>query len=118
MHHSNRPLLVFLQGLALIPARSLQPHMKFAAAVIEKLDALCRDSGVPRQALVLGYARQAYPNSGILIGVETTLQLLENLTNWKADLPDGIIDQVVQTFNEVEERILNPVLWDSRPKPS
>lgn len=102
---------VFLQGLALMDVDRLPKHMQLAATVIKQLDVLCCDSGVTRQVLALGYAKQAYPNSKILIGVETPAQLKENIANWKAKLPDGLIDQVVQTFNDVEEQILNPVLW-------
>ncbi len=104
---------VFLQGLALMPASELPPHMTFALPVIQTLAALCREAGVTRQALALGYVRQAYPNTGVLIGVETPGQLEENLAIWHAELPDGMLDQVVRTFSKVDERILNPAWWGS-----
>lgn len=103
---------VFLQGLALMSVEELPKHMRFAAPVLVMLDELCSESGLTRQGLALGYARYAYPYSKILFGVETPEQLKENIAYWNEELPVYIIDHVRKVFTNVEERILNPALWN------
>ena len=103
---------VFIQGLALMSVEELPKHMQFAAPVLKMLDELCSDSGITRQGLALGYAKYAYPNSKILFGVETPDQLEENIVYWNENLPVAVIDHVKEVFNNVEERILNPALWN------
>ena len=103
---------VFLQGLAVMSIEELPKHMQFAAPVLKMLDELCSNSGLTRQGLALGYAKYAYPDSKILFGVETPGQLEENIAYWNENLSVSIIDQVQKVFNKVDERILNPALWN------
>ena len=103
---------VFLQGLALMGVEELPKHIQFAAPVLEMLDEICSETGLTRQGLALGYARYAYPNSKILFGVETPEQIEENIAYWNEELPVQVIEHVKKVFNNVEERILNPALWN------
>ena len=103
---------VFLQGLAVMSVEELPKHIQFAAPVLKKLDKLCSDLGLTRQGLALGYARHAYPYSKVLIGVETPEQLEENIAYWNEELPVYVIHHVQKVFTNVEERILNPALWN------
>jgi len=102
---------IFLQGLALMSVKELPRDMQFAAPVLKRLDKLCRDSGLTRQSLALGYAKRAYPYSKILFGVETPEQVEENVAYWNGNLPVAAVDHVREVFDNVDERILNPVFW-------
>jgi len=102
---------VFLQGLMLMSVKELPGHMQFVAPVLKRLDGLCRDAGLTRQGLALGYARYAYPYAKILFGVETPEQVEENMVYWNENVPIAIIDHVREVFDNVDERILNPVFW-------
>ena len=102
---------VFLQGLLLMSVEELPRHMQFAAPLLIKLDEFCRDSGLTRQGLALGYARYAYPYSKILFGAETLEQVEENMFYWNENLPAAVVDHVREVFDNVDEQILNPVFW-------
>lgn len=103
---------VFLQGLALMSVEELQGYMQFVSPVLKRLDELCWDSGLTRQGLALCYARYAYPYSKILFGVEMPEQLDENMAYWNESLPVTVVDHVREVFDNVDERILNPIFWN------
>ena len=102
---------VFLQGLAVMRIEELPRHMEFAASVLRRIDSLCNDAGLTRQALSLGYVKEAYPNAKIIFGAESHEQVEENMVYWNESLPVDMVDRVKETFDNVEERILNPVFW-------
>lgn len=102
---------VFLQGLLLMNSKDLPTNIQVAVAVLKKLEMLAQETGLSKQDLALGYARQAYPKAKIIIGVETPEQLKNNLQSWEKRLPLGFVKRVQEEFEYVEERILNPVLW-------
>jgi len=102
---------VFLQGLLLMDTNDVPKKMQFAIPAIKKLDAVAWDTGLSKQDLALGYARQAYGDGKIIIGVDTAKQVKYNTESWKIMLPSGFVGRVRREFGCVEEKILNPALW-------
>ncbi len=102
---------VFLQGLLLMSVEELPRHMQFATPLLIKLDEFCRCSGLTRQGLALGYVREAYQDAKIIFGAESPAQVKENIIYWNESLPVDMVGRVREAFDNVEERILNPVFW-------
>ncbi len=100
-----------MQGLILMNAEKLPVHMQFAVEVLKKLGDFSQETGLSKQELALAYVRQAYPQTKVVLGVETPEQISGNLKNWEATLPVGFVERVQEEFGYVEERILNPALW-------
>ena len=102
---------VFLQGLVFLSSKHTPEHLSFAAPVIKDLEALADRWGLTPHELSLGYARRAYPGTGILFGAETAGQVSDNIKAWETVLTEECVEDIRRTFSNVEEQVLNPVLW-------
>ncbi|NVL90346.1 MAG: aldo/keto reductase [Desulfobacterales bacterium] len=103
---------VFLQGLMLMNPDDLPKHMHRAVPVLQSLNKLARDWNYSLPELSLGYIKQALPQTKVLFGAETVEQLKENVKHWKTEIPHKMVRKVQDQFNSVDERILDPSLWD------
>jgi aryl-alcohol dehydrogenase-like predicted oxidoreductase len=92
-------------------AEKLPKHMSFALPVIKKLESLSIDTGLETQELALGYVKRAYPNAKILFGAETPKQVEENIAMWRKNPQKDFGEQARELFDDIEERVLNPVFW-------
>lgn len=102
---------VFLQGLLFMDSERVPPKMQFTVKVLKKLGDLSEETGLSKQELALAYVRQAYPQTKVVLGVETPEQISGNLKSWETTLPVEFVERVQEEFGYVEERILNPALW-------
>ena len=105
---------VFLQGLLLLNSEKFPDNIQFAQPVLKNLDRFLRIRGETRKTLALGYAKLAYPKAKILTGAETQEQVEENVKIWSNKPLEDVIGQVKRRFADIDERILNPVLWGKR----
>ena len=102
---------IFLQGLILMDVKEIPEKMVFARTVIEKLESLSMDLGLTRQELALGYLKSEMPNAMVIFGADTPDHVRENRLCWEKVPPPSLASRVKNIFNDVDERILNPVLW-------
>lgn len=102
---------VFLQGLLLADVNELPEKMHFAKAVIKKIELLSNDLGLTRQELSLGYIKTEMPQAKVVIGVDTPKQIKENIKGWNKQFNSSLAQRVKKLFNNVDERVINPVLW-------
>lgn len=106
---------VFLQGLLLMEPDVIPPHMAFARATVTRFRQLTLDYALTPVQAALGFVRLAYPQAYVLFGAETARQVKTNLADWNTDCPEHLKAACVAEFADVDERILNPVLWSSKP---
>lgn len=104
---------VFLQGLLLMEPDEIPAKMAFCRPVLEKLESLSNNFGLSRQEIALGYIKSEMPNAYVIFGAETPEQVRENLMVWKKEIPKSLCNQVRTIFANVNEQIINPVLWIS-----
>ncbi len=102
---------VFLQGLILMDIREIPERMVFAKPVLKKLESISVDSGLTRQEIALGYVKTQMPNSKVVFGADIPEHVRENLACWKKALPSSLVSEIKKQFDNVDEKILNPVLW-------
>lgn len=102
---------VFLQGLILMNTDEIPSDMEFARPVLEKLNSLTEELGATRQEIALGYLKEKVPGVKLIIGVDTPEQVTENMECWKRKPPDNLIPMVSKYFDQIDEKILNPMEW-------
>ena len=90
-------------------SEELPGHMQFASQALKKLDAICRDTGLTRQGLALGYARDSYPNAKILFGAETPEQVKDSVNAFSNAYEEGLLKKVREAFPNINKRIPKPV---------
>ncbi len=103
---------VFLQGLLLMNTNNLPDRMIFARPVIKEIEKLAEKHKMTRTALALAYVKVKYPDCKIIFGAESPGQVLENCDLWDMNAPDDLINNADALFRNVEEKILNPTLWN------
>lgn len=102
---------VFLQGLILMNIDDLPSGMSSGKQVLEKINALAPELGLTRQELALGYLKSRMPQAKLIVGVDTVQQLMVNVMAWKKDFPAILQKRVLEEFDQVDEKILNPMSW-------
>ena len=102
---------VFLKGLILMDINEIPEKMFFVKPIIEKLESLSRDLKLSRQELALRYIKTERPQAKVVIGVDTPKQIKENIKGWNKQFNSSLAQKVKKLFNNVDERVVNPVLW-------
>ena len=103
---------IFLQGLLVLDHDDLLPSMSFASQILKKYELFVNKAKISRQQLALGYVREVYPEAKILFGAETASQVKSNLEAWNQNLSSWIVKEAQELFHDVDEKILNPSLWN------
>lgn len=106
--YARSPLL---QGLALMDYNNLPENVLFAKAYVKKFDDICRKYGVDRLFAAVNYVASNEYIDYIVFGVDNMDQLQQYLSIRDGDLPKKFIEEIKNEFNEVPEKLVNPVLW-------
>jgi aryl-alcohol dehydrogenase-like predicted oxidoreductase len=69
---------VFLQGLITLPPADAARRLPLGGRAVETLDAFCTAHGIERRRFAVSYARHRSHDAMLVIGSETTEQLLDN----------------------------------------
>jgi hypothetical protein len=62
--------------------------------------------------LALGYLKEKVPEAKLIIGVDTPEQVMENVKCWERKPAANLIPLVSEYFDQVDEKIVNPMLWN------
>ena len=103
---------VFLQGLILMNPEDLPGHMLFARPVVERVKALAQELGLTISALALGYLKAKMPGVKLVVGAETSEQIILNAVSMDAALTQAQVAMVAKYFDQVDVKVLNPALWE------
>jgi len=102
---------IFLQGLLLLNSNDVPDKMKFTETVRKTLEDLTQELSLSKKDMVISYVKHAYSSAKIVFGVDDPKQLKDNLMSWELALPADFVGRIQNTFQFVEEKVLNPVLW-------
>jgi len=107
---------VYLQGLALMKADSVPPHLSFACQALSAYAEFCREQGLERDAFALAYARQRYGGTTI-VGAESASQVKRNCRLVKEGaIPDGLLEAWDRVWPEDHEKLIDPSRWPQGSK--
>lgn len=100
-----------LQGLLLMDPNHLPERVSFAKPYLEQFRSICREYQVSLLEAAIGYAASKKETDYIVFGVDNQKQLEEYLAIREKHLSDEMIREFDQAFMNVEEKLVNPVLW-------
>lgn len=100
-----------LQGLAVMDPSKLPTNMKFAENYIYCLEEICKKYQVSRLKAAIGYVNHHVGIDYIVFGVDNLEQLKEYVLTVDECLPDGLIEEIKDRFDDVDEKLVNPTLW-------
>ena len=100
-----------LQGLVVMEPDNLPKQMQFAQDYLIKFRDICRDYDMSALQTAIGCVAQKQGIDYIVFGVDNINQLQEYIALQDTHLPEEMIDRIDTTFDEVEERFVNPSMW-------
>lgn len=103
---------VYLQGLFFMETASLPSKIKSAAPALNKLHQLASDNNMSVAALALSYMRGVDGVTSLVLGCETTTQLLESLSLFNMPLLSAdIVDKINEISEQIEPIVIRPWEW-------
>lgn len=101
----------FVQGLMLMDAGSIPPHLAATRPYVAELESLCRENGVTRRALALAYVKSNPGISHLVFGVDSMEQLKEIVGDFAGEMPSGLVEEIGARFASVPAEIFMPNKW-------
>lgn len=102
-----------LQGLMLMEPEHLPKRMRFAKGHLERYRSICKEYKISPLKAAVGYAGNHPGIDYIVFGVDNKVQLSEYLSMREERIPEDMVKVLHKEFEVVEERLVNPVLWNS-----
>ena len=103
---------VLLQGLVVMNPDNLPPTVSMAGDYLSRFDELCNEYNVSRYEAAFRYVLTKQGISCIVYGVDNITQLTDYVELRKMNMSEEMIKQIDETFYDVPERLVNPVLWN------
>lgn len=100
-----------LQGLAVMDPENLPDRVAFARNYLLQYDSICKEYSVSKMNAAVGYVAQKQGIDYVVFGVDNQKQLEEYITLENSHLPKNMINRIDELFNDVPEKLVNPVLW-------
>lgn len=101
-----------LQGLVMMDPDNFPEKVRFAANYIRKFHRICREYDVLPLRGAVGYVLSHPGIDYIVFGVDNKKQLREYIAMQEEGIPKEMENRLRREFANVEERLVNPVLWD------
>lgn len=102
----------FIQGLVLMKPVEVPSFLRERAApILEKVDLVCREAGVTRVQLAMGFVKQQSAITHLVFGVRNLDQLKEDISVFQQELPAGVIEELETQFSNIDADIVMPSLW-------
>lgn len=101
----------FIQGLILMEPEEVPPFLEEARPILAAIDTFCRDNGVSRLQLAMGYVKQQKDISHLVFGVDNLDQLREDIALFAEDIPVDLLEEAAAQFAHLDAAIVMPSLW-------
>ena len=104
---------IYLQGLLLINDKDLKiKNMKWVLSYIKLLRSFAKEKKIDIKTFAIQGINDFTPSANIIIGVETTEQLIDNISIFKKkSISKKIINEWWNNLPLLPEKLLNPSLW-------
>ncbi len=104
---------IFLQGLLLMDASQLKGRFRRFAEYLAKRDNLCREFGLNRKELAIGYVKKRAGGAHIIFGAETSRQVIDTVDIFsRITLEDAAVKSIEEELSVEDERLINPSKWN------
>ncbi len=101
-----------LQGLMLMNPECLPVKLRFAENYLIRFLSVCNDYHISPLKAAVCYVKGHSGIGHVVFGVDNKEQLLDYSSMWNEQLPDDMVCILRKEFENVEERLVNPVLWN------
>lgn len=101
----------FIQGLILMNENEVPGFLQKAKPIIRQIDAFCKESGLSRIQIAMGYVKQERAISHLVVGVDNMEQLKEDIALFNQDVSVDLIGEVAKQFSHLDADIVMPSLW-------
>lgn len=102
----------FIQGLVLMEPEEVPAFLRERTApILRAVDSICRQSGLTRIQLAIGFVKRQKNISHLVFGVRNLAQLQEDILAFQQDLPDKIAMELEIQFQDISADIVMPSLW-------
>ena len=100
-----------LQGLVMMDPNHLPDRVSFAKEYLEQFLSICSEYRMPPLKAAVGYVGSKNGIDYVVFGVDNLTQLEEYVVMKNSILPSEMMQKIENKFENVEERLVNPVLW-------
>ncbi len=100
-----------LQGLIMMEPDKLPERMKFASRYLKHFLNICSEYNTSPLLAAVGYVGASPYIDYMVFGVDNKDQLTEYISMQKEYIPEKMICDLRTAFKEVDEKLVNPVLW-------
>jgi aryl-alcohol dehydrogenase-like predicted oxidoreductase len=107
--YARSPLL---QGLITMDPEHLPQRMQFAKRYLKSFHSTCMEYKISPLRVAVGYVVRHPGIDYVVFGVDNKTQLQEYLSLQEETIPEELVKDIQKEFEEVEERLVNPVLWN------
>lgn len=101
-----------LQGLILLEPNNLPDKVQFAHDYLVSFLNICKEFDIPVLNAAIGYVTQKESIDYVVFGADNLSQLEEYISLEEKKIPEDIIREIDFVFDNVEEKLLNPSLWN------
>lgn len=101
-----------LQGLLLMDEENLPERVRFAKDYLAGFKRICTKYGISPLQAAVGYVGRNKGVDYIVFGTDSLAQLKEYIAMRGQSIPDEMMLELEKEFEDVEERLVNPALWN------
>lgn len=100
-----------LQGLLMMDPERLPDRVAFAKQPLQRFREICASYQVELLPAAIGYVGNKPTIDHVVFGVDNLSQLKSYIALKDTELPDGMTEALDRAYDQVEEKLVNPVLW-------
>lgn len=102
----------FIQGLVMMKPEEVPLFLREKAApILKAIEAVCKETGLARTQLAIGFIKQQKAITRLVFGVRNLEQLKEDVTMFSQDLSLEMAEIIKSEFANIEAEIVMPSLW-------
>lgn len=102
----------FIQGLVMMKPEEVPLFLrKKAAPILQAVEAVCKETGLTRTQLAIGFVKQQKAITHLVFGVRNLEQLKEDIMMFSKEMPLEISEILKEKFANTEAEIVMPSLW-------
>lgn len=101
-----------LQGLVVMNPQNLSGKMRFAQDYIKKFRLMCAEFGITPLEVAVSYVGGHDGIDYVVFGVDSLEQLKAYILVKSKSIPQELQKRIRIEFDNVEDRLINPVLWN------
>lgn len=101
-----------LQGVVMMKPDCLPKTMNFARSYLRTFLSICSKYSIDPLNAAVGYVAAHQGIDCVVFGVDNEIQLIEYVSMQEHTIPEAAVKEFIVEFENVEEKLVNPVLWD------